>query len=58
MVDIEYEITKEKYDKALAEGPESIISDSILMGYGCYGARVFEKNGRFYLKYSRGDSCD
>lgn len=58
MVDIEREITKENYEKAKAEGPESIISMDILMGYGCYGAKVFEKDGKFYLQYTRGNSCD
>lgn len=58
MVDVTYEISQEKYEKAKAEGPESIISDSILMGYGCYGAKVYEANGKYYLTYTRGNSCD
>ena len=45
MVDVNYEISKEKYDKAKKEGAYSIIGDSIKMGYGCYGAKVYEVDG-------------
>lgn len=58
MVDVRREITKEEYEKALKEGPYSIIPDSIVMGYGAYSASVTEVNGTYYLSYSRGDSCD
>lgn len=58
MKQVTYEITKEEYNKALSEGPTSIISDSIVMGYGVYGAAVTEANGKYYLSYERGDSCD
>lgn len=58
MVDITVPISKEEYDKAQANGAYSIIGDSIKMGYGVYGASVTEVDGRYYLSYSRGDSCD
>ena len=58
MVDVCYEISKEEYDKALEHGADSIISDAIHMGYGVYGANVKENDGKYYLTYSRGDSCD
>lgn len=60
MKDVCYEIDKESYDKALTDpsGAYCLISDSIKMGYGCYGARVKESDGHYYLSYSRGDSCD
>jgi hypothetical protein len=58
MVSVKHEITKEEYEKAQAEGVYSIIPDSIAMGYGCYGASVSEHDGKYYLFYDRGDSCD
>ena len=53
-----YEISKEEYEKAKAEGAKAIIGDSIKMGYGIYGAKVTEIDGKFYLSYEQGDSCD
>lgn len=58
MVSVKREITEEEYKKALEEGPRSIVSESVIMGYGCYGATVSEHDGKFYLSYERGDSCD
>ena len=58
MVSVTYEITEEEYKKAQEEGPRSIVSESVIMGYGCYGAAVSEHDGKFYLSYERGDSCD
>lgn len=58
MVSVSYEITEEEYNKALEEGPRSLISESIIMGYGVYGASVSEHDGKYYLSYERGSSCD
>ena len=58
MVDVNYEISKEDYEKAKKEGPYSLIGDDIKMGYGAYGAQVHEIDGKYYLTYSRGSSCD
>lgn len=57
------EISKEDYDKANKSGVSSLISESILYGYGFYGGRVFTKEGnngevKYYLEFDRGDSCD
>ena len=57
-VKVTYEISKEDYDKAIKEGPDSIISESVHMGYGVYGSSVTEADGRYYLTYQRGASCD
>ena len=54
---VTYEITKEEYEIA-KENPYKIISDNIKMGYGCYGAEVTEVDGKYYLSYDRGNSCD
>ena len=58
MTDVNREITKEEYDKAKEEGAYSIISEAIVMGYGAYGAYVYEKEGKYFLTYSSGSSCD
>lgn len=58
MTDVNREITKEEYDKAKEKGAYSIISEAIVMGYGAYGAMVYEKDGKYFLSYSCGSSCD
>ena len=57
-VRVNYEISKEDYEKALKEGPYSIIGEGIQMGYGAWGARVSQVDGKYYLSYTRGSSCD
>lgn len=57
MIHVCYEISKEEYDKA-KDDPKSIIGDDIKIGYGCYLAKVEEINGKYYLSYDRGESCD
>ena len=51
-------IPKEDYDKALAEGPESIINEGILFGYGVHRAKVEQIDDKYYLSYDRHTSCD
>ena len=58
MVQIAYPISKEDFDKASKEGAESIISAAEQMGYGVYRAKVYELNGKYWLTYDRGSSCD
>lgn len=58
MKSVNHEITEEQYKEAQEHGPLSIIPDAIVMGYGVYGASVSEHDGKFYLSYERGDSCD
>ena len=60
MIDVEREISKEDFEKAKEskEGAYCLISDDVKMGYGAYCAKVFEKDGKYWLTYSKGDSCD
>ena len=58
MTEVLYEISKEEYEKAQEKSAYAIISDSIKMGYGCYGAAVYEIEGKYYLRYEKGSSCD
>ena len=58
MTDVTYEISEEQYKKAQEEGADSLIPQAIAMGYGAYGANVYEEKGKYYLTYWRGSSCD
>ena len=58
LVKVCYPIEKEDYDKAIRDGADSLISQDIHMGYGVYGASVTEVDGKYYLSYTRGSSCD
>lgn len=58
MVHIEREITKEQYEQAQKEGASVLIDDSVKCGYGLYGCDVIEKDGKYILRYDRGNSCD
>lgn len=58
MVHIEREITKEEYDKAKQEGASVLIDDFVKCGYGLYSCDVIEKDGKYILRYDRGNTCD
>lgn len=55
---VDKEITKEEYEQALKEGADSLIPNWLFMSYGVYGSEVYEKDGKYYLYYSEGESCD
>ena len=60
------EISKEQFDRAIKEhngyiapvDKEEIFSMSELCGYGVYGARAAEQDGKYYVVYRLGLSCD
>lgn len=59
------EIPKEVYDRAMEHGGHltgadeaKTFSQAILCGYGLYGTQVYEEDGKYYVKYQCGDSCD
>lgn len=58
MVKVCFEISKDDFEKAKEHGAYSLIGESIIMGYGAYCAEVKEIDGKYYLSYERGDSCD
>lgn len=58
MVECEREITKEEYEQAKKGDFSEIFDMWEVMGYGVYGAHVFEKDGKYFVSYSRGSSCD
>lgn len=58
-----WEIAKEIYDRSVngfiaKEDKEKVFGMNIIHGYGLYGEKVFEKDGKYYVTFVRGDSCD
>lgn len=59
MVPIKREITKEQAEKVIYENDWSnIFSQSEVCGYGVYGERVREEDGKYFVEFYRGESCD
>ena len=59
MKDCTREITKEQFVKATEEhDAKGIWSDAELCGYGVYSPKFYEKNGKYYVDFEIGDSCD
>lgn len=59
------EITKEIYDNAMnnrgyitASDESKVFTISELCGYGVYGTKVFTDNGKYYVRYDMGSTCD
>lgn len=59
------EITKEQYERAIQNGghiaeedKSDVFSCSEIWGYGVYGNRVVEDDGKYYVDYSIGETCD
>ena len=65
MVRLIKEISKDIYDRAITnrkyitfEDEEKIWDISERCGYGIYNDQVFEKDGKYFVEYDRGESCD
>ena len=65
MRNCEKEISEEIYQRAMEnkgwlkkEDYCKVFSDTERMGYGVYGYKIFEKDGRRYVSYMLGSSCD
>ncbi len=64
----EREITKEEYDEIMTASnghghvpinlETKYFNICILCGYGLYGTKVREENGKYFLDYSIGETCD
>lgn len=59
------EITAEQYERAKAksgylteEDRQTVFYPSELYGYGVYGGDVIERDGKYYVRYSLGSTCD
>lgn len=65
MIFIHREIDREQYNRAVDNNGhiapcdhENVFTASELYGYGVYSDTVYSKNGRFYVMFNRGESCD
>lgn len=53
------EITKEQYDRAVNDhDARGIFTDSEVMGYGVYNTEYIEEDGRYFVTFELGDTCD
>ena len=59
------EINKDIYERALTnrkyiigEDMPKVFKEAELCGYGIYGTQVFEKDGKYYVSYYMGSTCD
>lgn len=63
MVTITKPISKEIYERSvnhhLAGGDyKKVFTDAEVMGYGIYGTYCYEQDGKYFIRYERGESCD
>lgn len=64
LVEIKREITKEKYEKIMekngfvSSNDSEIFDDWEIWGYGVYSPKALEEDGKYYVKFERGSSCD
>ena len=63
MVNVEREITKDQYDRWSTIDRDTAEMEccgaEVCCGYGLYSfALVEDNNGKYFVQYSRGDSCD
>lgn len=65
MKEVKKEIDKEFYDKCMAASyaerkvlVEDFLGASIVCGYGLYGFNLCKEEDKYYLIYTRGDTCD
>lgn len=65
MIEVKREISKELYDKFtnVSRGEQRVLVEdylgaSIVWGYGLYGFNLCKEEDKYYLIYTRGDTCD
>lgn len=60
-------ITKEQYEEVISHNKngwvlgadeQMFFTEALLIGYGVYSARVYKRNGEYFLDYTVGSSCD
>lgn len=57
--DITRQITEEQYFKAVNEHDATdIFSEREVCGYGVYNERFYQTDGKYYVRYQLGSSCD
>lgn len=65
MISIHREIDRGQYNRAVENNghiaqcdTESVFTASEMYGYGIYSDTVYSKNGRFFVMFNRGETCD
>ena len=60
MNDYTRELTKDQWERYWKGElkKEELHSEAAIMGYGVYWGRPYEKDGKYYLPFSMGSSCD
>ena len=57
--EIRREITKEQYEKATKEHVvDGIFSAQEVCGYGVYCEQYYQADGKYWVKFQLGSSCD
>ena len=59
------EITKEQYERAMQQNgyittadEKDIFTEAELCGWGVYSAKATMQDGKYYVKYRLGSTCD
>lgn len=52
------EITEEQWQKHEKGESTGIWTQSELLGYGVYGEEFYQKDGKYYVDFQMGTSCD
>ena len=56
---VKREITREQYIDAIEnKNTAGLYTPQELVGYGVYQERIYEQDGKCYLDFMLGDSCD
>lgn len=59
MIPIKREITEQQAKNVIENNNwEGIFDITEVCGYGVYGERVREEDGKYYVEFYRGESCD
>ena len=67
MVSCTWEITKEQWEdntcinlrgERVVKDELKMFGESLCYGYGIYGTYCYEEDGKYFVKFSRGSTCD
>lgn len=64
MRQFEREISKEIFDRGVENGTitgddfKKVFRPQEYQGYGIYSQHLFEKDGKYFVKFELGDTCD
>ena len=61
MKEVRIKISEKQYNEYkdnVADLVDALVPDDIIYGYGLYSSDLIAINGEYFLRYTRGDSCD